>query len=149
MRGEGSFPRLARASPFAQNVGPGGSIEGEEQVNIFISNLDRTVTARDLRRAFSGYGTIIDVKLPIDRETGRPLGHGHVYLVPERAAREALEELNLAPLRGRPIKVRECVYRARRDRRERQLPVNMDRRRRPDRRRYTGLNPLAPVSSPY
>jgi RNA recognition motif-containing protein len=113
-------------------------------MNIFVSNLDRTVTSHDLRRAFSGYGTIIDVKVAADRETGKPL-HGHVYLVPERAAREALEELHLAPLRGRPIKVRECVYRAKRDRRARNLSsVKVERRRSTERRRYTGRNPLAP-----
>ena len=116
-------------------------------MNIFVSNLDRSVTSHDLRRAFSGYGTIIDVKVTVDRETGKPT-HGHVYLVPERAAREAVEELNLAPLRGRPIKVRECVYRAKRDRRERQLAnVKVERRRSTDRRRYTGVNPLAPPTS--
>lgn len=113
-------------------------------MNIFVSNLDNSVTPHDLRRAFSGYGTIIDVKVLSDRETGKPL-HGHVYLVPERAAREAIEELNFAPLRGRPIKVRECVYRAKRDRRQRQLPnITVERRRAIDRRRYTGVNPLAP-----
>jgi RNA recognition motif-containing protein len=116
-------------------------------MNIFVSNLDRSVTPHDLRRAFSGYGTIIDVKVATDKETGKPL-HGHVYLVPERAAREALEELNFAPLRGRPIKVRECVYRAKRDRREHQMSnVSMERRRANDRRRYTGINPLAPPNS--
>lgn len=116
-------------------------------MNIFVSNLDRSVTPHDLRRAFSGYGTIIDVKVATDKETGKPL-HGHVYLVPERAAREALEELNFAPLRGRPIKVRECFYRAKRDRRERKLSnVSTERRRANDRRRYSGINPLAPPNS--
>jgi RNA recognition motif-containing protein len=116
-------------------------------MNIFISNLDRSVTSHDLRRAFSGYGTIIEVKVLTDRETGKPL-HGHVYMVPERAAREALEELHLAPLRGRPIKIRECVYRAKRDRRGRHAAkANMkSERRATDRRRYTGVNPLAPPS---
>ena len=116
-------------------------------MNIFVSNLDRSVTSRDLRRAFAGYGTIIDVRVPTDTQTGKSLGHGHVYLVPERAAREALEELNLAPLRGRPIKVRECVYRAKRDRRFQEAPtVKVERRRASDRRRYSGVNPLAPPS---
>jgi RNA recognition motif-containing protein len=115
-------------------------------MNIFVSNLDRSVTPRDLRRAFSGYGTIIDVHVPTDKLTGKPLGHGHVYLVPERAAREALEELNFAPLRGRPIKVRECVYRGKTDRRTRQLPnIKVERRRLTDRRRHTGVNPLSPA----
>jgi len=116
-------------------------------MNIFVSNLDRSVTPHDLRRAFSGYGTIIEVRVATDRETGKSL-HGHVYLVPERAAREALEELHLAPLRGRPIKIRECVYRAKRDRRERELSsVQRERRRAMDRRRLTGVNPLAPPSN--
>lgn len=116
-------------------------------MNIFVSNLDQSVTPRDLRRAFSGYGTIIDVKLVTDKQTGKPLGRGHVYLVPERAAREALEELNFAPLRGRPIKVRECIYRGKRDRRERQLPnIKVERRRSADRRRYSGINPLSASS---
>lgn len=122
--------------------------DGGGTMNIFVTNLDRSVTSRDLRRAFSGYGTIIDVRVPTDKQTGRPLGHGHVYLVPERAAREALEELNFAPLRGRPIKVRECMYRGKRDRRLQQLAnVNIERRRAHDRRRYTGVNPLAPPTS--
>lgn len=116
-------------------------------MNIFISNLDKAVTPRDLRRAFAGYGTIIDVKMPTDKATGKPLGHGHVYLVPERAAREALEELNFAPLRGRPIKVRECVYRAKRDRRVRQIANIKVERRRAERRRFSGVNPLAPSSN--
>ena len=116
-------------------------------MNIFVSNLDHTVTSGELRRAFAGYGTIIDVRVPTDTHTGKSLGHGHVYLVPDRAAREALQELNFAPLRGRPIKVRECVYRTARDRRVRQTSkVETERRRRTDRRHYGGANPLAPAS---
>ena len=116
-------------------------------MNIFVANLDRTVTSRDLRRAFAGYGTIIDVRVPTDTHTGKSLGHGHVYLVPDRAARDALEELNFAPLRGRPIKVRECVYRAKRDRRfKEEEAVSSERRRANDRRRFTGINPLAPAA---
>ena len=116
-------------------------------MNIFVSNLDNAVTANDLRRAFAGYGTIIDVKMPTDKFTGKIMGHGHVYLVPERAAREALEELNFAPLRGRPIKVRECIYRAKRDRRVKQAANVKVERRRTDRRRFTGINPLATASN--
>jgi RNA recognition motif-containing protein len=114
-------------------------------MNIFVSNLDRTVTSRDLRRAFAGYGTIIDVRVPTEPQTGRSLGHGHIYLVPDRAAREALEELNWAPLRGRPIKVRECVYRANRDRRlEREAKVASERRRAIDRRNYAAVTQAPP-----
>jgi RNA recognition motif-containing protein len=115
-------------------------------MNIFVANLDRSVTPRDLRRAFAGYGTIIDVQVPMDERTGQSLGHGHVYLVPERAAREALEELNFAPLRGRPIKVRECVYRAKRDRRLQPASVKVERRRAIDRRRRASTGAFASPS---
>ncbi|BAU50268.1 RNA-binding protein [Sulfurifustis variabilis] len=111
-------------------------------MNIFVSNLDRTITSGDLRRTFSGYGTVINAIVMHDTATGKPLGHAHVYLVPENAAREAIAELQFAPLRGRPIKVRECVYRARSDRRMRQSEgIKVERRRASDRRRQ-GLSDL-------
>lgn len=115
-------------------------------MNIFVSNLDGSVTANDLRRAFSGYGTILDANVVTDTKTGKPVGLGHVYLIPERAAREAIDELHLAPLRGRPIKVRECVYRAKRDRRNGQLAgLKFERRQASERRDgFTGINPLNP-----
>lgn len=105
-------------------------------MNIFVTNLDRSVTSGDLRRAFSGYGTVINAIVMRDTATGKHLGHAHVYVVPENAAREAMAELQFAPLRGRPIKMRECVYRARRDRRVRQVEgIGVERRRASDRRR--------------
>lgn len=118
-------------------------------MNIFVSNLDRSVTSGDLRRAFSGYGTVINAIVMRDTATGKHLGHAHVYVVPENAAREAILELQFAPLRGRPIKVRECVYRARRDRRVRQVEgIKVERRRASDRRReglpeFSGANPAS------
>jgi RNA recognition motif-containing protein len=113
-------------------------------MNIFVTNLDGTVTINDLRRAFSGYGTIVDVTVMIDKATGKPLGKGQIHLVPERAAREAMEELHLAPLRGRPIKIRECIYRAKRDRRAGRAQGHTLERRRASDRRFTGVNPLNP-----
>ncbi len=104
-------------------------------MNIFVSNLHKTVTSKDLQAAFSGYGTVINAIVMKDTASGQPLGHGHVYLVPENSAREAIAELHLAPLRGRPIKVRECVYRVKRDRRIQQSAVTIERRRALERRR--------------
>lgn len=107
-------------------------------MNIFVSNLDRAVTSHDLRLAFSGYGTVINAIIVKDTANGNPLGHAHVYLVPEQLAQLAIHELQLAPLRGRPIKVRECVYRAKRDRRGKKsngVATDSDRRERVDRRR--------------
>lgn len=121
----------------------------EERMNIFVSNLDRSVTSGDLRRAFSGYGTIVNVSVLIDQQTGKPLGHGQVHLVPEQAAREAIEELHLAPLRGRPIRVRECVYRAKGDRRLRRADSFDNERRREQERRRRASADIAPLEPPH
>jgi RNA recognition motif-containing protein len=118
-------------------------------MNIFVSNLDRSVTVHELRRAFSGYGTIVNATVQVDDATGKPLGHGQVHLVPEQAAREAIEELHLAPLRGRPIKVRECVYRAEGDRRAcPSARAEGERRRGAERRRLLGVATPIDSSSP-
>lgn len=109
-------------------------------MNIFVSNLDRSVTAHDLQRAFAGYGTVINAIVMRDTTTGKPLGHAHVYLVPDQSAQEAMVELHLAPLRGRPIQVRECVYRAKRDRRVHRMPVALERRG-SERRRQLAARP--------
>lgn len=86
-------------------------------MNIFVGNLASAVTADDLRKAFAGFGTVINAIVIKDTTNNHPLGYGHVYLVPEDAAREAIASLHLVPLRGRPVVVRECVCRTRRDRR--------------------------------
>ena len=86
-------------------------------MNIFVGNLPATATAEDLRRMFSGYGTTINAIIMRDTDSGLPLGYGHVYVVPDPAAYEAIINLNAASLNGSPINVRECVYRAHHDRR--------------------------------
>jgi len=86
-------------------------------MNIFVGNLPATATAEDLRRLFSGYGTTVNAIIMRDSDSGLPLGYGHVYVVPDPAAYEAIINLNSASLNGCPVAVRECVYRAQHDRR--------------------------------
>jgi len=107
-------------------------------MNIFVGNLASSVTSDDLRTAFSGYGTVINAIVMTDTTTDRPLGYGHVYLVPEQAAREAIRALDHVVLRGRPLVVRECVFRAKRDRRAKKLRWNGDDRRHATDRRRNG-----------
>jgi RNA recognition motif-containing protein len=114
-------------------------------MNIFVGNLAASVTAEDLRKLFGGYGTIIKVLIMRDTRDGRPLGHAHVYLVPDNAARTAITTRNGAALQGREIEVRECVPRKREDRRKNRFQWSGPERRRGQRRingRATG--PAAP-----
>ena len=82
-------------------------------MNIFVGNLTAAVTADDLRQMFGSYGTIINAIVMRDTATGLPLGYGHVYLVPEQAAYEAIVNLHNTMLNGSHLSVRECVYRSR------------------------------------
>jgi RNA recognition motif-containing protein len=103
-------------------------------MNIFIGNLASTVSSEDLRRLFAGYGTVIRALVMRDTATGRPLGYGHVYLVPDDAARQAVVKLNGSNIAGQPIDVRECNPRTRHDRRKSILPWHGIERRQAQRR---------------
>ena len=67
--------------------------------------------------AFSGFGTVINAVIIENPVTGERPGHAHVYLVPELAAHKAIAALNRVLLRGKPMAVRECIFRTKRDRR--------------------------------
>lgn len=107
-------------------------------MNIFVGNLSAAVTAEDLRRLFAGYGTTINAIVMRDTDTGLPLGYGHVYVVPEPAACEALVNLDKVTLKGSPIAVRECVYRTRQERRLRRSLWRGSERRVAESRRHNG-----------
>jgi len=115
-------------------------------MNIFVGNLPASVTSAELRRLFDGYGTIINVILMRDTASGLPLGYGHVYMVPEDAAFEAIINLQHACLKDSPIVVRECVYRARPERRVNRQPWKGVERRVAGSRRHNGHD--SPANSP-
>ena len=116
-------------------------------MNIFVGNLSAAVTADDLRRLFDGYGTTINAMIMRDTDTGLPLGYGHVYVVPERAAFEAIINLDKSNLKGGPIDVRECCYRTRQERRLRHFPWRGGERRVADSRRHDSHDQPPPASS--
>lgn len=104
-------------------------------MNILVTNLASTVTENDLRTAFSGFGTVIDAVILKNKITGKSLGRANVFIVPERAGNQAIETLDKVVLRGKPMKVRQCVFRSKDERRNRgKRWANADRRRAPERR---------------
>jgi RNA recognition motif-containing protein len=97
--------------------------------------LASTVTENDLRTAFSGFGTVIDAVILKNKITGKSLGRANVFIVPERAGNQAIETLDKVVLRGKPMKVRQCVFRSKDERRNRgKRWADADRRRAPERR---------------
>jgi RNA recognition motif-containing protein len=103
-------------------------------MNIFVGNLTATVTAEELRRLFAGFGSVVNARIMKDTANDKSLGYGHVFVVPEEAAREAITALHQAPLKGRLIRLRECRFRAREERRQSRMRWDDADRRRSARR---------------
>jgi RNA recognition motif-containing protein len=74
-------------------------------MSIYVGNLSYDVKEDDLRQVFSEYGTVKNVQLPIDRETGRVRGFAFVEMEAESQEEAAINALNNAEWMGRSLKV--------------------------------------------
>lgn len=74
------------------------------QNQLFVGNLAFSTTKEELEAAFAVYGTVVEVKIPVDRDTGRVRGFAFVTFDNQQAAEKALA-LDGSELNGRPIRV--------------------------------------------
>ncbi|MHC5599288.1 MAG: RNA recognition motif domain-containing protein [Nostoc sp.] len=74
-------------------------------MSIYVGNLSYEVKEDDLRQVFAEYGTVKNVQLPIDRETGRVRGFGFVEMESDAEETAAIEALDNAEWMGRNLKV--------------------------------------------
>lgn len=77
---------------------------------LYVGNLSYNCTEADLRDVFSDGGRfqVVDAKIVMDRDTGRPRGFAFVELGSEAEANEAMEALNGRDLMGRALSVSEA-----------------------------------------
>src|SRR5689334_15786081 len=89
-----------------------GQIEHEEMnTRLYVGNLSFNTNADGVRTAFQEFGTVSDVHLVSDRETGRSRGFAFVTMgTPEEAAK-AIEGMDGKTLDGRPLRVNEAEQR--------------------------------------
>jgi RNA recognition motif-containing protein len=81
---------------------------------VFVGNLNFRTTKEELAEFLSPAGTIVDVHLPTDRESGRPRGFAFVQFSDDAAAAEAIRQFNGAELAGRRLNINEAEERPRR-----------------------------------
>ena len=72
---------------------------------LYVGNLSYSTTEADLRDAFAASGEVAEVKLVLDRDTGRPRGFGFVEMADDSAADSAINALNGTEFHGRNINV--------------------------------------------
>ena len=76
---------------------------------LYVGNLSYSVNEADLREAFGAEGyEVSEVKLVMDRDTGRPRGFAFVEMATEEGALKAIENLNGRELQGRAVSVSEA-----------------------------------------
>jgi RNA recognition motif-containing protein len=76
---------------------------------LYVGNLSFSITEADLNEAFKAEGhDVAEVKLVMDRETGRPRGFAFVEMATEAGATHAIGSLNGRDLQGRTITVSEA-----------------------------------------
>jgi cold-inducible RNA-binding protein len=77
-------------------------------VRLFVGNLPYDTTEPDLREFFSTIGTLSNVIIPVDRETGKKRGFAFVEFSDPAQAAEASRRLNNQPYKGRNITINEA-----------------------------------------
>jgi|SRR6185503_1989455 len=78
---------------------------------LYVGNLSFHAQNDAVREAFSKHGTVTDVHVVTDRESGRSRGFGFVTMSTPDEATSAIAAMNGAMLDGRPLKVNEAEER--------------------------------------
>lgn len=78
-------------------------------VRIFVGNLPYSVREEELREHFSAAGSVINVILPTDRETGRQRGFAFIDFNDRTQAEEAIRRFNNQSFKGRSLAVKEAL----------------------------------------
>lgn len=76
-------------------------------MEIYVGNLPYETDDEALREIFGEYGTVDNVKIIINHDTGRSKGYAFVTMNDNEEAEKAIEALDGNDIGGRPIKVNE------------------------------------------
>ena len=76
--------------------------------DLFVGNLNFSMTANELRGLLEPFGQITRVHMPTDRETGRARGFAFVEMPNDEEAAKAISALDGKEVNGRNLKVNEA-----------------------------------------
>lgn len=77
-------------------------------MKLYVGNLPFSATEDEVRELFGQHGTVSEVALINDRDTGRPRGFGFVTMDNDEDGREAISTLDGSQMGGRALKVNEA-----------------------------------------
>jgi RNA recognition motif-containing protein len=83
--------------------------ENEMGNRLYVGNLSYNVTEAELKEVFAEGGkNVVEVKIVLDRDTGRPRGFAFVEMGSDGEATQAITTLTGREIQGRPINVSEA-----------------------------------------
>lgn len=74
-------------------------------VSLYVGNLPYRISEQELSDLFSQAGTVTGVRLPTDRDSGRPRGFAFVEMASDEGARNAIRQFDGYLLEGRAMRV--------------------------------------------
>ena len=77
-------------------------------MNIYVGNLDYSISEKDLKKVFSEYGEISSINIVKNKASGQPSGFAFIEMPNSEEAEKAIQELNESELRGSKIKVNQA-----------------------------------------
>ena len=75
---------------------------------MYVGNLPFQTTNEELEELFGAHGTVTDVHMPTDRESGRPRGFAFVTMSSKDEMVKAIKALDGEELGGRPLRINEA-----------------------------------------
>ena len=79
-----------------------------QTVKLYVGNISFTVSEADLQHIFAQFGSVTEIKVVTDRETGQPRGFAFVTMGNDAEGRAAIKSLDGKAFGGRPLKVNEA-----------------------------------------
>ena len=77
-------------------------------MNIYVGNMTFDVSEDDLRGAFEQFGEITEIRLIMDKFSGKSKGFGFIEMPSKAEAEKAIEEMNGKEFMGRALNVNEA-----------------------------------------
>ncbi|MGB8225874.1 MAG: RNA-binding protein [Sedimentisphaerales bacterium] len=77
-------------------------------MNLYAGNLSFDVTEADLKKLFEPFGQVTEVRMIMDKFTGKTKGFGFVEMPNKEEAEKAIAELNGKDMQGRAMTVNEA-----------------------------------------
>jgi RNA recognition motif-containing protein len=77
-------------------------------MNIYVSNINYSVSSEQLYQLFEGFGAVTSAKIILDKDSGRSRGFGFVEMPNDSEANTAIEKINQTEHVGKVLNVTEA-----------------------------------------